>query len=430
MKSKAIFLLVLLATMKQYCVFGQVSIDAEFRPRTEYRQGFRKPLADTLQQGFVTLQRTRLSVDYKSKVLNARISLQDARIWGNSDTKTNASKIEINEAWFEYLVTSGLSFQAGRQALNYDDKRLFSSPVWSNTGTSHDALLIKYRSPAIQIHMGAAYNNTKDTLSDYQYGYTPKQNYKTLNYIWLSRELYKGLNLSAIGVIDGFQKKTNAQIVYGRYTYGGNLVFDRDSSKIGFSVTAYKQSGIDPNKAYGNSYAKLNAYLLAGKITYKANKYLVSSVGMDYYSGSATDIETSKSNTFNRLYGAPHSFNGYMEYFQTLPTQGLIDYYLNINSQISSRFSSEIALHSFSFDKDFLYKKVKVEKNLGTELDITLKYNVSKEISFQGGYSYYFNSGSTTKYYKMYGVDIHASQWAYVMLTVKPNFYKTPAETK
>ena len=75
--------------------YGQTTIDAEFRPRTEYRNGFRKPLADSLNAGLVTLQRTRFNVDYKGKILNARISLQDSRIWGNNDTKTNSSKVEI-----------------------------------------------------------------------------------------------------------------------------------------------------------------------------------------------------------------------------------------------------------------------------------------------------------------------------------------------
>ena len=75
--------------------FGQTTFDAEFRPRSEYRQGFRKPLADTLSPALSTMQRTRLNADYKGKILNARLSLQDARLWGNSDNRINTSKLEI-----------------------------------------------------------------------------------------------------------------------------------------------------------------------------------------------------------------------------------------------------------------------------------------------------------------------------------------------
>lgn len=411
-------------------VFGQTTLDAEFRPRTEFREGFRKPLADSLNAGFVTLQRTRLNADFKGKILNARLSLQDARIWGNSDNKTNTSKVEIYEAWFEYLMTSGFSVQMGRQALKYDDQRLFAAPNWSNTGMAHDAAVFKYRSPSIQIHSGFAYNNTKDTLLNVSYTYTPKQNYKAIGYLWLSKQVYQGTTLSIIGVCEGFEKKSNNKIVYPRITYGGNLVYSSDSSDWGASVTAYFQSGKDPNKVYGKGYADLKAFFLAAKASYTVTPKLSVYAGIDYYSGSDASIDAGKSNTFNRLYGATHSYNGNMEYFTTLPTQGLLNYYGGLVAKIFSKLSVDLAVHQFYFGKDFMYNKVKADKNLGTELDLVLNYTVSKEIAIQTGYSHYFNSGSTAKYYKMPGIDAHAQQWAYVMLTIKPQLYKTPVVTE
>ncbi|HOT13171.1 MAG TPA: alginate export family protein [Bacteroidales bacterium] len=407
-------------------VNGQSTIDAEFRPRTEYRQGFRKPLADTLNAGFVTLQRTRLNADYKGKILNARLSLQDARIWGNSDNKTNASKIELYEAWFEYFITSGFSAQMGRQPLKYDDQRLLSAPNWSNTGLAHDALVLKYNSPFIQVHSGFAYNNTKDTLMNVAYKYTPKQNYKTMGYAWLSKQIYTGTTLSLIGICEGFENKVDYNVVYPRITYGGNLVYANDSTAWGATLTGYMQQGKDPNKAVGDGYADLKSFFLAAKFSYKIIQKLSANVGVDYYSGSDAAIDAEKSNTFNRLYGATHSFNGNMEYFVTLPTQGLIDYYGGVTAIITPKLSADLSGHLFYFDKDFIYKNEKTDKNLGTELDVVLNYSVSKEIAIQGGYSHYFNSGTTMKYYKMQGVEAHPQQWAYVMLTIKPQFYKTP----
>jgi hypothetical protein len=406
---------------------GQTTvIDAEFRPRTEFRQGFRKPLADSLNAGFVTLQRTRLNADFKGKILNARISLQDARIWGNSDNKINTSKIEIYEAWFEYLITSGLSAQMGRQPLKYDDQRLFAAPNWSNTGTAHDVLILKYNSPFIQVHTGFAYNNAKDTLLNIAYAYTPKQNYKTMGYVWFSKQVYTGTTLSLIGICEGFEKKTDYMTIFPRITYGGNLIYTNDSSAWGATFTAYLQQGKDPNKVYNKGYANLKSYFLAAKVSYKINRNLSTNVGFDYYSGSDATIDAGKSNTFNRLYGATHSYNGYMEYFSTLPTQGLIDYYGGLTTKLNPKFSLELTGHIFNFDKDFIYNKVKADKNLGSEVDLVLNYVVSKEIAIQGGYSRYFNSGSTDKYYKMQGVITHSQQWAYLMLTIKPQFYKTP----
>lgn len=409
---------------------AQTTIDGESRPRTEFRQGFRKPLADTLVPAFVTMQRTRFNADYKSKILNARVSLQDARIWGKSDNKVNDSKIEIYEAWFDYLIASGLSLQMGRQPLKYDDQRLLAAPNWSNTGTSHDVAVLKYKTPFIQVHTGFAYNNNKDTLLDVTYAYTPKQNYKTMAYAWLSKELYAGTTLSTIGIYEGFEKKTDYRIVFPRVTFGGNLVYANDSSALGASLTGYIQQGKDLNKTYGKGYARLSSYFLAAKISYKFTSKLSSYVGLDYYSGSAFDIEASKSNTFNRLYGATHTFNGSMEYYVTLPTQGLCDYYLGLACKVTPKLTAELTGHIFTFDKDFVYNKVTTEKNLGTEMDLMLNYSVSKEVSVQGGYSMYFNSSSTQKYFKMNNVENHPQQWAYIMFTIKPQFYKTPVVTE
>jgi hypothetical protein len=409
---------------------GQTTLDAELRPRIEFREGFRKPLSDTLNPGFVTFQRTRLNAEYSGKILNVRISLQDARIWGNSDNKTNTSKIEIYEAWFEYLIVSGFSAKMGRQPLKYDDQRLFGISNWSNTGTAHDALILKYNSSFIQAHSGFAYNNSKDTLFEMSYAYTAKQNYKTMGYLWLSKPIYDGTTLSLIGVCEGFQNKTRYKVVYPRITFGGNLVYANDSSVWGAAITAYIQRGKDPGKTYGTGYADLNAFFLAAKASYKIIQRLAINAGLDYYSGSETTIDGGKSGTFNRLYGTAHSFNGSMEYFATLPTQGLIDYYGGVTSKVTPKLSVDLTGHLFYFDKDFLYNAVKTEKNLGTEADMVINYTVSKEIAIQGGYCRYFNSGSTAKYYKMQGVDIHPQQWAYLMLTIKPQLYKTPVVTE
>jgi hypothetical protein len=425
-KKNPLSAIVFLLLLNMSNTYGQTTMEAEFRPRTEFRQGFRKPLADTLSPAFVTLQRTRLNADYKTKKLNARFSLQDARVWGNSDTKANSSKIELNEAWFEYLICTGFSVQAGRQTLKYDDQRLFTSSNWGNTGIAHDMMLLKYNSSFLQVHSGFAYNNSKDTLFDMSYAYTPKQNYKTMGYLWLSKSVYKGTTLSLIGVCEGFQNKTDYKIVYPRMTFGGNLVYANDSSAWGAILTAYVQHGKDPGKTVGKGYADLKAFFLAAKASYKFISKLSGSIGVDYYSGSATDIDPSKSNTFNRLYGSTHSFNGSMEYFSSLPTQGLIDYYGGINSNITSKLSMEITTHFFYFDKNFVYNKEVTEKNLGTEADLTINYTVSKEIAFQLGYSRYFNSSSTSSFYKMPGIKAYQQQWAYLMVTIRPQLYKTP----
>jgi len=401
---------------------AQVTIDGEFRPRSEFRQGFQKPLADSLKSAFVTLQRTRLTADYKTKILNARLTIQDSRIWGKSDTKSSDSKMEIYEAWAEYLITSGVSVQFGRQALKYDDQRIFSSANWSNTGLAHDLFLFKFKAPStLQFHLGFAYNNTKDTTLDYNY--TTKNMYKTMGFLWGSKTFENGITASIMTILEGLQKTNDNTIVYPRATYGGNFLFANDSSRFGLSLCGYLQSG---KSSASDTFKNLNAYMFAAKASYKIIDDYAIVAGIDYYSGSSPSIAKGKSTKFNKLYGANHSFNGYMEYWTTLPKCGLIDYYGGVTAKVNSKISGELTGHLFNFAEKYVVKGKEINKNQGTELDFTLNYNVSKEIAIQAGYSHYFLSSAAKDYFKIANVDVHSPGWAYLMLTVKPNFYKTP----
>jgi len=417
---------IFIASLSLNPVKGQTTIDAELRPRVEYREGFRKPLADTLNPAFVTVQRTRLNFDYKSKVLNSRLSLQDVHVWGSSDTKTNASSLAFYEAWAEYLISSGTSVKFGRQPLKYDDQRLLAAPDWSATGAAHDVLVFKYKAPKFQVHTGMAYNNAKDTVADAAYSYALIKMYKAMGYAWISKDICKGTTLTAIAIAEGFESATSYQTDYARITYGGNLVYANDSSVWAGTLTGYFQQGKDMTKASGIGYADLSSSFFATKVTYKFTKKYAATLGVDYYSGSSTSIEVDKSTTFNRLYGSIHSYNGSMEYFVKLPTQGLFDYYASFKAIFTPKLSADLSTHAFYFDKDFYYKSEKQNNNLGSEVDIKLDYVVSKEFSIQGGYSRYFNSETTKKYFKMDGVETHPQQWAYLMVSIKPQFYKSP----
>jgi len=138
-------LLILLRISESY---GQTTIDAEFRPRSEFRQGFSQPLINGTKSALITFQRTRLNFNYKGGVVTARLALQDSRIFGETDTKQPATattgSIGVYEAWTELLLYSGTSLKIGRQGVQFEDGRLFSLSPWSNTGNSHDLAQLRY----------------------------------------------------------------------------------------------------------------------------------------------------------------------------------------------------------------------------------------------------------------------------------------------
>ena len=171
--------------------------------------------------------------------------------------------------------------------------------------------------------------------------------------------------------------------------------------------------------------------MVNAKISYKLKEWLQVFVGTDIYSGTSYTGTNVKSYTFNKLYGGNHAFNGYMEYWASLPKAGLRDYYLGFISKPIKNISAEVNYHLFSLYSDFQYTnalKVKVVtgRNMGDELDLTLQYKLSRETSIQAGYSVYFKNSNVEKVSKTYGTVNQTPQWAYVMLTIRPQFYKTP----
>jgi hypothetical protein len=153
--------------------YGQVTIDAEFRPRSEFRQGFIQPLADTLKSALVTMQRTRLNFNYKGGIISARLVLQDSRVFGETSIKqpitATSGSIGVYEAWTELLLMSGTSFKIGRQGVQFEDGRLFSLSNWSNTGNAHDLAQIRYFAPGLDVQLAYAYNNQKANFADTSY---------------------------------------------------------------------------------------------------------------------------------------------------------------------------------------------------------------------------------------------------------------------
>ena len=404
-----------------------VVIDGEIRPRVEYRDGLTKPILETTDPGVSAIQRTRIGMTFNSALLNTQITLQDSRTFGQNPNASSDATTGIFEAWAEMLLMPGGSFKIGRQAIKYDDNRLFSASSWSNTGTSHDMALFKYCINDFQGHIGVAYNNNSIISSETYY--TPKSNYRYMGYVWLTKDLVKGLNLSLIGVDEGVQDTTGTKngVNYLKtnmnhaYTFGGNLKYSDENSPLSVLATAYFQSGKSATKA------TLTGKLLAAKVDYKFATILSATIGTDYLSGDNKSTDGMQSN-FKKLYGTDHSFNGAMEYWKTPLNQGLLDYYAGICGKPTKDLSLEGTYHLFNSEFSGKNKKnIAFGKDLGSEFDFIVNYKLNTWTTVQGGYCLYFNNTNT-----LVAKDIVTSstvtpavrtpQWAYVMFTIKPSF--------
>jgi len=404
---------------------AQFQLNGEIRPRLEYREGYKSPVDSLSDPAIFVTQRTRLNARYTKDQLTAGISIQDVRVWGSqSQQNLNDGLLSVNEAWFEYNFTKKFSLKAGRQQLVYNDHRIFGNSDWNTQGRSHDLMLLKFSDSTWTVHTGFAFNQNKEQLNTTLY--TVTNSYKALQYFWLNKKVNK-LDASFLFVNNGIQSPvSNTSIRYNQVS-GIHLEYNADKSWI--MLKGYYQSGDD-----GVTKKELNAFLAGLEFMYKVNSDFSLAAGYEYLSGQSQTDTTSgyreHLHNFTPLYGTGHKFNGYMDYFYAGSSHGgvgLQDIYLRIKYQ-HKKFFAFLEPHYFMAAADVLdfdeisrsgqYKAM--ESSLGTEIDLSLGYIPSKTINFKVGYSQMF--GTSTLESLKGGDTGKTNNWAYFMITVKPEF--------
>lgn len=420
MKSNILFCLVFAVHLSPILLHSQsIIIEGEIRPRTEYQDGYIKPIPKANDPGIFTSQRTRLGFSFRSGVLNTQITLQDARVFGQYGTSSTEASTGIYEAWSELLLAPGLTFKLGRQNIKYDDNRLFSAPTWNLLGTSHELALIKYNINDYQFHLAIGYNNNKEIAIETMY--TPITKYRMLSYLWLSKPIYNGVTLSGIIIDEGLQDTVGLGNQYKKIamnqaiTYGGNLQYQDDEKPLSVLITSYFQSGKN------NVGLKMDGKLLAIKTDYKFSSSLTSNLGIDYISGDTNGNSDGKQRNFKKLYGANHHFNGTMDYWNNPAIEGLVDYYGGIQYIINKKLCVDGTFHVFNTDTQLKSGG----KDLGSELDLLLNYKMNEWTCLQGGYCMYFYSKNTSIAKGMNPTtQIRTPQYAYLSLCIKTTFFK------
>ncbi|MES2395553.1 MAG: alginate export family protein [Bacteroidota bacterium] len=413
---------------------AQMTLTGEIRPRFEYRHGFKSP-ADTLQKAamFVT-QRTRLNFGYKSDNFKVGIVLQDIRIWG-SQSQLNSydnSTSGLNQGWAEYFFSKKVSIKMGRQEIVYDDERILGGVAWAQQGRSHDAFLLKYTDSTFTCHAGAAYNQNSESYVGTSYAIA--NSYKEMQYLWLNKNINK-IKVSLLALNVGQQSP--AAINSTRYitTIGSHTEYKAKPFFVGLNF--YYQTGVDKNK-------KQTAAILGSvDAVYSIKEKISIGLGYEYISGqSGTD--TSKTykeinHSFNPIFGTNHAFNGTMDYFYVgnhIDNVGLQDLYLKVKYK-TEKWNASFDVHEFMSAADVLDPKelIKTGKytamsnSLGTEIDVTASYILSGGVLITAGYSQFLPTETLgilkgVLDWKKDGRTDQISNWAFIMVTFKPNFLK------
>jgi hypothetical protein len=287
------------------------------------------------------------------------------------------------------------------------------------------------------LHAGGAFNQNKENASNTIYDATPPgnytgntnggNNYKSLEFVYAGRKLAKG-NISFLFLTDQFSRYhvdsvNNAPVkvwegsTYSRMTTG--LYFINTFQRLTLTGAAYYQFGKNADGL------DLSGTLLSGAFQYAVNPVFSAGAGIDYTSGGGSG---NTSHAFDPLYGTPHKFWGFMDYFYAASgfgNRGLQDYYIKTKIKPGKKWLITADAHEFYSASDIpaAVDKPALTRRFGTEADLVAVYTLTPMIAFEGGYSHFWNTNSLTAAgVKNVANASSNSNWAYLMVSIRPSF--------
>ncbi len=401
--------------------YAQLKIDADIRPRFEYRHGFGNLFPDDAEPAAFVVQRSRLNFNYKLDKLTMMLSVQDVSVWGDTrqiDPTDSNNSFSLFQAWVDYKINENWSTKLGRQVISYDDQRIFGGLDWAMQGRFHDAALLKYKKESFKADMGFAFNQQSQALEGNGFFLQGAFTYKAMQYAYLKKKWEK-TTASFLVLNTGFQNFNGIDNdipdgVFYRQTIGSHFTFPVDN--ISFMGSAYYQTG------KSDKTTDLSAYNFALEANYKPGNTMFG-LGIEFLSGTDQDGD-SKNKSFFPLYGTNHKFNGFMDYFYVgnhANNVGLNDIYAKTIFKTGEKSTFLAKVHYFGANASL---SGNADAYLGTEIDLVYTQQLIKAVKLNVGYSHMFASESMS-FIKNGRPHDNLNNWAWVQLTIRPTLFTT-----
>jgi len=365
---------------------------------------------------YVTTMRTRIGV---TRNFNDKVSFfaqfQDSRTFGQGKT-TSAylANVDMHQVYikFNQVLSLPLSIQAGRFKYSFGNERLFGNSDWGPFGRAYDGLLFSLEMPWKTDLIIANINEEERYVSNATPGsyIYPALRDSSVNMVALTvkGKLNESNVLSLEGYYESDRKVPNgSDQQLARYTLGAehNYMMKPFSTVVEFIY----QGGTIGVK-------DVSAYLVSVSAAYSmgSSKF---SPGIDILSGT-NPTELTKYNSFDAAFGTGHKFYGFMDYFTSIPANtgnlGLQDIFLNYDyAPDNSPFLYSAALHLLSTAEE----TAAGESSLGQEIDLTVRYTVTKGVNlFWGGSVFLPGDFMKIRFTKAGNSDLDPAFWSYLMV--------------
>jgi len=340
-----------------------------------------------------TDQRVRLGAElHPFKVLDAVVTIQDTRRWGDSGTPdAHYNGLDLYNGYVRVhdFGVKGLEFKIGRMQLDFGAGRVIGTDVFALSGRAFDAALVRYAPmPAVDITLMASIIREKGMPSG------------------------KDRNLFGLYYTGSFLNKRLTADIYGFYLEDGNPALQLKIGTFGARMTGEPVKGL---------FLEAEASLQAGKkqiATKKHTHFAVAYYGSARYefkgiakpglglvfssaSGDANNTDT-RDVAYMPLYSSKFKYWGKMDLFDW---SGVVDGGFEAHAGYKDAFLAYLAFHAFFLsanggvvnmagkDVNFLANK---GRTLGYEWDLLLRYKPWDFLHLDLAYGI-FVPGSATK---------------------------------
>lgn len=411
--------------------------------------------------------------NFSVKVGRQELVYDDVRLLGNLDWLQQGRRHDM--ALFKFLK-KGYDFHVGMamnqntdgfnthgNVYNGNNAALTTTQAATTGGKKVIVQTLKAGQVADGVNPMLAFNNTAATTNA---GFLT---YKYMQFLYLTRK-FNQTKISILALKDDFQKykrdtltgssRDTTGYVCGtdfsnplgnklntRYTIGGQISSQGGNvSTLKWTLNAgfYHQGGKDRLGSKMNAnHAFIYGLLSKGKFSFGP--------GYEYLSGNDAQYTAGGSNIngnrglagksvdgmtlnkrFDPLYGTPHRWWGYMDYFYVgtgSPISGLQDLYFRFKYDHSANFNILMDVHNFMSAANIEYrpnassKFEKQSKSYGQEIDIVANWQFNRFCNLELGASGFFST-NTLNLAKGFNKDTKETfnKWAYVMLNIRPDF--------
>lgn len=366
------------------------------------------------------LGRTRLSIDYQRKGIEAKAVAQNLAIWG----MRGSNSLDLHEAWVKLNSRNGLFAQIGRMALAYDDERILGPNDWAMAALSHDVLRLGYEGRGHKAHAVLAYNQNAENMDTGTFYEDGSQPYKTMQTIWYHYDVPKvPLGASLLFMNTGMQAGTKEKDPHTEWQqlFGGYLSFRPKHFTLEGSY--YKQTGKNENAI------DIDTWMASIKATVSPADNYGFVAGFDFLSGDDYVCVVTpgtiglpfheKIKGFSPIYGSHHQFYGVMDYFYQSAyiqgfTPGLQNAFLGMNYKPLKGLTLNATYHYMAVATSL----EKLDMTLGHVIDLEASYNITKDLSLSAGFS--FMKGTETMNELKQGNGDSNVRWGWLSFVVSP----------